>query len=178
MSGRRLLRWLRRACLAGIIVPGMTPPSAADPQPQPQIVERIDDWLVGCLPAEAGRTRCELFQQMTLRDTGQRLFRLSFRLQDSGAVESLAIAPFGLQLRAGITFTVDEGMSFAGDFVTCFADGCLSRFVVPADILAALEHGKTLTAAMAVYEGETFRVPFALAGLSDGLARLKDLAQP
>jgi invasion protein IalB len=113
---------------------------------------------------------------MTRRDTGQRVFRLAFRVHESGAIETLAMAPFGVLLRDGITFSIDEGQPFASEFLACFAEGCLSRFIVPADILAALERGTMLTGAMRAYEGEIFNVQVALAGLSDGLARLRELA--
>lgn len=145
---------------------------------QPKVVEQIESWSIACVPANEGKVRCELFQEMIKRETGQRVFRLSFRLNSAGAVELVAMAPFGVLLRPGVTFAVDAGQPFAGDFLACFTDGCLSRFVVPDDILAELEQGTQLTGAMQVYDAETFRVQFALAGYGQGLARLRALAQP
>jgi invasion protein IalB len=152
--------------------------AAQSEEPQPQILETLQDWTLACLPASAERpARCELFQEMTVRETGQRVFRLAMRLAKDGAVEASALAPFGLKLRAGITYSIDDGAPFVGEFLSCFATGCLSRFVVPEDILAELESGTRLTVEMDVYEGERFRVQLALPGLSDGLGRLRALAQ-
>lgn len=174
---RHTLRF--RLSLAMLVVGLLGSPVAAQSvEPQPQVLETLQDWLLACVPASAERpARCELFQEMTVRETGQRVFRLAFRLAKDGAVESSALAPFGLNLRAGITFSVDAGAPFVSEFLSCFATGCLSRFIVPEDILAELERGERLTAEMDVYEGENFRVELALPGLSDGLGRLRALAQ-
>jgi len=144
-----------------------------------QVVERLGDWLVGCYPATAEQpTRCEIVQQMSMRDTGQTVFRLAFRLTEGDAVEATILAPFGVLLKPGVTLSVDDGQPFVGDFLTCLASGCLVRFVVPPDILQALAEGTTLAAAMEVYQGQTFRVQFALAGFGDGVERLRRQAQP
>jgi invasion protein IalB len=167
-----------RFCLAVLAAALFARAAPAQPEEQPQIVESLQDWILACVPASADKpARCELFQEITVRETGQRVFRLAFRLVEDGTVESSAIAPFGLNLRAGITFSVDGAELFVGEFLSCFATGCLSRFIVPSDILSKLEGGARLTAEMDIHEGETFSVNFSLPGLSDGLGRLRALAQ-
>jgi invasion protein IalB len=151
------------------------PGGAAEP---PKVIEQIESWSIACAPATAGKVRCELVQEMIKRETGQRVFRLSFRLNDAGAVELVAMAPFGVLLRPGVTFTVDAGQPFAGEFIACFSEGCLSRFVVPDDVLGELDRGTALSGVMQVYEADSFRVQFALAGFGKGVARLRELAQP
>ena len=169
-----------RLCLAALAAALLAGTAKAQSEEQPpQVIERLQEWMLACAPGTADLPlRCELFQEMTMRDTGQRVFRLAVRLATDGGVEFAALAPFGLNLRDGITFWIDDGRPFIGEFLSCFATGCLSRFIVPPDILARLERGSKLTAVMAVYDdGESFRVQLALPGLSDGLGRLRALAQ-
>jgi len=143
-----------------------------------QLIEQIQDWVVGCTAAQADKAaRCELFQQVALRDTRQPVFRLAFRLTDAGAVEALITAPFGVLLRPGITYSIDGGDRFASDILACFPSGCLSRFVVPPDIEAALGQGAALLCEMQIYEGDVFRVDLKLPGYAQGIARLRALAQ-
>src|SRR5262249_19576289 len=98
---------LLRVCPIGFTRFTVAARPRAEPHELTQLVEQFQKWLFACAPADDQKpARCELFQQMTKRETGQRVFRLAFRAVEGGAVEAFAMAPFGLKLSAGITFQV------------------------------------------------------------------------
>ncbi len=172
-------RPLAAAVLAACLVAGSATAQSNDEGPS-QISETYRDWRVICVAAEdgtgtAGR-QCEMSQQLTLTETGQRVLSLAVQRQPDGAPRATFVAPFGLRLADGLVIEVNGAAVQAMGFLTCMPDGCIAAALLEDATMAALRAGTSADIRLTALSGETLAPQVSLLGFTAAWNRLAVLA--
>lgn len=134
-------------------------------------------WDVRCKTNEKdSKEYCEMFQMITVKDTGQRFVELAFFKGQDNKMGGIIILPLGLMVAKQVMMQIDEGDAMAFSFHTCTPGGCLGRINVSDKLMAQMRKGSHLKIATHDQSGKTFNVKLSLSGFSKaykGLAKKK-----
>lgn len=166
-------------CIALLVLPA----SALAQQVMPSALnETYTGWQVTCAtPAPAADAaadapapvrQCEMVQELTRSDNGQRVLALSLRVEGDGAAATI-IAPLGLELAAGLSLTVGDEALLAVPFTTCVPAGCVAKASLTADQLASLAAAEKIGAEMAGNDGQPLHLDLTAGDLMTAWARLR-----
>jgi invasion protein IalB len=169
---------LAQADAPGNNAPASAPAPASSPGGATSINETYQDWGVACAAQQSGVKRCAVTQIQTM-NTGQRVLAVEMSASQNSGVTGLLVLPFGLLLREGVTFQIDDRPAMAAlGFLTCLPAGCLVPFSFDAATTAALRGGTALKVkATAADAGKEAPFSIPLAGLSTALDRAVELAR-
>lgn len=105
--------------------------------------ETYGDWIVTCA-VQQSRKSCAMQQELTAKQTGQRVLAVELRPAGAGA-EGIFVLPFGLALAKGAIFQIDDGAVAAPiAFRTCLPTGCIAPVRFDIKTLTALRRGTAL----------------------------------
>ena len=157
-------------------------PDRVDAQDQPSsLSETYGSWVVQCSTQvgseeDKERTSCQMSQELTQRETGERVLLAALTLNDASAdVAMTLVAPFGLLLPEGISLSVDGDMYTSIVFRTCLPRvGCLAKTDVSDNQRGLLTEGQTLSIGMVAETGQKIQANLSLEGFSSALARLSE----
>lgn len=140
--------------------------------------ETYGDWVVRCnttTVSEQPKLICEMAQELTQRDSGQRILAISLQPNETGA-QITFIAPFGLLLAKGLHVDIGEALLLDTGFKTCLPAGCIAITDMSVGAIAALTAGDEATAVMVGYgNGQEIRITIPLTGFAAAWNRLKDM---
>ncbi len=150
--------------------------TADDGQPD-RLNETYRDWIVQCVSqAQNGGARvCEMVQQLSQREGGQRVLTAAVRSPGNGTTQMTLIAPFGLLLSEGVSVRLGDQEVLRGTFLTCLSNGCIANLDVPADAVSALARATAATVRMTSVQGAPFEIEVSLMGFTAALNRLRGL---
>lgn len=159
------------------------PAAAQDSEGPDRLNETYRDWVVQCVtqavsqPQEdAGSARvCEMVQQLTQRDSGQRVLTMGLQRTADGGTAMTVIAPFGILLRDGVTIRVGDDDLFQLEFLTCMSNGCIANADLGSDAVAAMERGSAATVRMSTLQGQALDLEISLMGFTAAMNRLRSL---
>ncbi len=173
-----------RLALTAALLLALALPFAGQTQQVPEsisgpskLVETYQSWIVRCVTPKPAKGRptpkhiCEMAQDLTRKQDGQRLLSMGLQPSDKGASLTL-VAPFGLLLSAGVTITIDGKSASHGEFRTCLPRGCISIINLSRKTLDRLKSGRTAKLAMRTTGGTDFAIQISLAGFSAAWKRL------
>jgi len=162
-----------------------TSPAVAD-----VTTETFQDWIVRCArapdptpEAEAGanadgpKTVCEMTQELKDTASGKRVLAIGIQRTDSGEAAMTIVAPLGVKLSAGLLLKGDKDLSIATSFNICLPDGCIVRQSLDSAAITGLSATTSLTASMAVPDGDAFNVNLSPKGFADAWNRLQKISQ-
>lgn len=133
--------------------------------------ETFENWQVACVVNGSTR-QCALSQEHRQHD-GRRVLGINLVPMQSGTMEGALVLPFGLNLDAGVTLTVNERPLAEGlRFSTCLPAGCVVPFTLDDAALGSLRSGEALVLTAIIEDTRsplTFSVP--LMGFSAALER-------
>lgn len=138
------------------------------------------DWTVSCAiqpqaEGKPGKT-CVLSQEQFQPQARQRVLAIELRLE-TGGVKGALVMPFGLSLKNGVTYQLDEGQAGSvQDFRTCLPVGCLIDIDFDSRTVASLTSGKSLKITGTGDNGQEIAFSISLTGFASALARLEALA--
>ena len=148
------------------------------------LAETYTDWVVRCVSVQDAsgdvRQNCEMAQELSQQDSGQRILAMSIRAEGEGALMTL-VAPFGLLLSDGLRMEVSEAPLFSVPFRTCLPVGCVASLKVDIPVIAALAAGDmadillTSTGAQAGSETKPVKISLSLAGFTAAWNRVKTI---
>ena len=162
-SAALIAPFLALSCLPGAALAQATPSSLS---------VTYQDWTVRCaLPEGADRQVCEMVQELTQADTGRRVLSMILRQGEAG-VGMTIVAPFGLDLAAGLSFAVDEAAPRVLPFATCLPEGCIVPSKLEEDALEALRGGEMLKITLQDTAAQELALSLSLSGFSAALERL------
>lgn len=177
---------LKRAGAVALSIAALTlalPATAQDSEGPDRLNETYRDWIVQCVTqavsqpqdgAGSGRV-CEMVQQLSQRDSGQRVLTMGLRRTEDGGTTMTVIAPFGILLRDGVTIRLAEDDLFRMDFLTCMSNGCIANADLGADEVAAMERGTAATVRMSTLQGQALDLEISLMGFTAAMNRLRGL---
>ncbi len=125
-------------------------------------------WVVSCTGTGATKAmRCELFQQVVVSETNQRLLRLTMLPQANGGQDVLSLAmPHGLNLQQGVRLQIDEAEPVTLPFTQSDQGGVYSISLMAPEMVTALKKGNSLKVLFDTLEGKTVTVTMSLIGFS------------
>ncbi|WP_136660074.1 invasion associated locus B family protein [Nitratireductor sp. XY-223] len=134
------------------------------------------NWSVVCV--SAGREdalACTMEQQIIVRETGQRLARLTIKTTkaaEDGFASLLLQVPLGLSIVDGLSMQVDQAAPVAIPIQTCDANGCYGGHIVDQALLTALRAGSQLVLSFFDLQKQKIDANFTLAGFTAAYARI------
>ncbi|MCC7412578.1 MAG: invasion associated locus B family protein [Gammaproteobacteria bacterium] len=159
---------------AAMLVLGPARAAAAD-RPAPKEGDTFDNWTIHCEPVKAEqRSQCFIFQDLVLREGGQRVLRVSIGyLPDLEEPIALVTLPLGISLPPGAAVQIDDNPPTRFGIERCEPNGCQGGFkLAPAN----LEQFKKGTEAQVTFHDpsrQPVTVPLSLKGFSAGLRALR-----
>lgn len=175
----------RYAPAAALLLATCLPFAAAAQDEGPSALsETYRDWNVVCQVQQTAAVDgtalaqrvCEMTQQLTLTETGQRLIAAGIQRDAAGTGAATFVAPFGLLLAAGLRIEVAGAEPQGMGFLTCLPDGCIARDLLGAETVAALRAGETAIIRMTALSGEDLTPALSLSGFTAAWNRLGTLA--
>ncbi len=104
-------------------------------------------------------------------NTGQRL--LSARIARVESQEKLFLSlPHGLDLREGVSISVDDGEVLKSDFTTADGNGSYADFDLSEELVSSMNTGSKLAVSLAAANGNAIKLDISLAGFFDAYTLL------
>lgn len=150
--------------------PAVTAPTAPAAQP----VREIDDWAIRCDEATEGRPRhCEMFQSVSLQETGQRLVEVAIGYPP-GTDRPLAVflLPLGILLPSGVALRVDDGAPVGFPVQLCERNGCRADLPLSDALVTAMKAGNRAVVQVQDGRGQVIGLPVSLKGFTKALAEV------
>lgn len=141
---------------------------------KPAAGEATEFWTKRCTPGD--KPHCEVFQRLTVSETGQRLAELAIGYPPGkdGKAEAALILPLGVKVSEGVIITVDNSGPLRTPFQTCLPDGCLMVTELPNGFLETLNNGTTLRIAFMEFpSAKQYNVEMSLQGFKQAFADVK-----
>jgi len=140
----------------------------------PEHGQAFEDWTARCeKPAGAAVERCYIFQNLVLKETGERLLHMAVgHLAADGQTAAVVTLPLGISLPPGAAISVDGGEPVRFQVERCDASGCVGAIALEPDMLAALKRGRE--ARITFHDGtrRPIAVPVSLMGFTAGFESL------
>jgi invasion protein IalB len=172
------------AALLASLASSTAPSSAEDAGPS-ALSETYGDWVVKCASVQAEgktdskpRSVCQMSQELRQSQSGKRALLIVFGInaKDSGLLSGTIIAPFGLDLKSGLSLKMADTVYLEAPFKTCVPQGCVAAAVANSELQAAMRAGAKLTIAMtAADSGQPVNMDVSLKGFGQASDRLAAL---
>jgi invasion protein IalB len=142
------------------------------------LTETHGDWAVNC-QVVANTKVCALAHQQFDQAKNQRLLAIELSSRTGEEANGTIALPFGLELSAGITLSVEEKPAQTKmAFKTCFAVGCLVPVSWEKTFVDRLKANKTLKiSAVASDTQQPVNFTVSMRGFSSAIARAAELAK-
>ncbi len=109
------------------------------------------------------RGRCEIFQRLIVKDTGQRVVEMAIGFpKEKKSARGIIIVPLGILLQPGIQMKVDDKAPFKFQSRFCDTGGCYGFVDLNDKILADLKAGKKIVLSFQTIENKTMNVELSL----------------
>jgi invasion protein IalB len=119
------------------------------------------------------RGRCEIFQRLTLKKTGERVMEAAIGFpKDKNTARGIFIAPLGILLQAGLQMKIDDGKPYKFQLRYCEKGGCFGFVDLGDSILKEMRRGKKLTVSFQASSKKNVNVEMTLDGFSGALDQI------
>jgi invasion protein IalB len=137
-------------------------------QANPQHGQSFKDWTARCEKAPGtSLDRCFIFQNLLLKETGQRLVHMAVGyLAANGQAAAVITMPLGISLPPGATISVDSGVPQPIVIERCDTNGCVGAIALSDEMVAQLKRGRE--ARIGFHDGSRrpIAVPVSLLGFT------------
>jgi len=164
----------------------VAPSSAEDAGPS-ALSETYGDWVVKCAtvqpegkPDSKPKSICRMSQELTQGQSGKRalLIVFGFDATDNGILSGTIVAPFGLDLKSGLSLKIADAVFLEAPFKTCLPQGCVAPAAVNSKLQTAMRGGEKLTVSMtAADSGQPINMDVSLKGFGQAYDRLAALSK-
>lgn len=131
-------------------------------------VQQFEDWALECGTPEGGDGEtCYMFQNIVVKDTGQRLLHTAVGYAGDGSTPMLLLtAPLGVHLPGGLRLQIDDGETMRMPFERCTSRGCHAAATLEQDVVDALKAGLQLKVTFGDGASEPVTLPVSLQGFT------------
>jgi invasion protein IalB len=168
---RAPLRPAARATVAACVVALLASLAA---QANPEHGQTFKNWTARCeVPPGAATERCFIFQNLVLKESGQRLVNMAVGyLAANGQAAAVLTLPLGISLPPGAGISVDGGDPVKIVIERCDTNGCIGALALDDALIAQLKRGRE--ARITFHDGTRRRiaVPVSLMGFTAGFESL------
>lgn len=149
-------------------LPAQSEGSQAAPGDGEEAPRQFDDWALECgKPEGMERETCYMFQNIVVRDTGQRLLHTAVGYAADGSTPMLLLtAPLGVHLPGGVSLQIDDAEPMRLPFERCTSRGCHAAAALEPDVVAALKAGLELKVTFSDGASEPVTLPVSLRGFT------------
>lgn len=137
--------------------------------------EENQAWNVRCNETEGGQKQCEMFQQLVVKDSGERFaeFAIGFP-EDKDTARGVVILPLGILLPPGVMLQIDDGSKYKFDVRYCVKQGCLAFVDLSDKILDELRMGGEAILTAASAQGKPVKIRMSLMGFTKAYNQVKN----
>ncbi len=137
-------------------------------QEEPPAAPPGSNWVVNCTgTGSSDAMRCEMFQQVILKDTNRRLLRMSIFPQPNSDNDIISFAlPHGLMLQRPLRVQVDENPPIELTYTHSDNNGVFANAILKDEWLNSFKKGNELKISMDTIEGKTITVKLSLQGFT------------
>ncbi len=140
---------------------------------QAELPESGEAWKIRCNSEEANtaeqkRGKCEVFQQLIVKESKQRFAEFAIGFPE-GQTEArgIMILPLGILLEQGVEMKIDDQQSFKFKVRYCEPGGCAAFLSLNDQVLDMLRNGKTAKVTLQSAQGKTMSFEMSLKGFGD-----------
>ena len=141
----------------------------------PEHGQSFRDWTARCeQPTGSTVERCFIFQNLVLKDTGERLVHVAIgHLEPSGRAAAIVTLPLGISLPPGAAISIDGGEPVRFPVERCDMNGCVGALELDDRLIAAMKGGRE--ARITFHDGtrRAIAVPVSLMGFTAGFDSLQ-----
>jgi invasion protein IalB len=159
--------------------PAAGTPVQAQPQPAEQPLQLIyTPWTKYCLKAPDGKQTC--FTGKDGRTESDKVVVAAVIIEPEGEpVKVLRVTlPLGMQLIQGTRVIVDNNHPAQSPYMICFANGCMSDYEAPPELIADMKKGQNLMIQAINATGTPIALPLPLQETGGGFAKAFDGLPP
>lgn len=129
---------------------------------------QFEDWALECGTPEGRESdTCYMFQNIVVKDSGQRLLHTAVGYAGDGRTPMLLLtAPLGVHLPSGLRLQIDEGETMRLPFERCTSRGCHAAATLEPEVVAALKAGLELKVTFGDGASEPVTLPVSLQGFT------------
>lgn len=148
-------------------------PAGGGACPAPQAgteITCVQDWQVRCFKVQ-GQARCDMFQQLANKNTGQMMLSLSVAYIPTVKRRAIQIeVPLMVSIPRGLKVTADNYTSPVFPYRSCDRGGCAIAVLADDALLDGLSHsGNAAHVIVATDSGQQIPLAFSLKGFSQAL---------
>jgi len=166
-----------RRFVIGLLVgfAGLFPLGSAEAEPKDG--QKFQDWMVRCQSdaTTAAAPSCFIFQNVFESDKDRQIMMFVVAYPPGQErPRGVVVLPLGIDLRAGIEVTIDDGAPQRHAFISCFKDGCQVHIDLNDAVLAGFKRGiKGFVAFRSLPDGRAVRLPISFKGFTAALKSLR-----
>lgn len=140
----------------------------------PQHGQSFKDWTARCEQAPGtSLPRCFIFQNLVLKESGQRLVHMAVGyLAANGQASAVITMPLGISLPPGATISVDHAPPQRIVIERCDTNGCVGTAALSDQMVAALKRGREARISFHDASRRRIAVPVSLLGFTAGFNAL------
>lgn len=134
------------------------------------------NWKVVCVAGGRGEQLvCTMEQQIIVRETGQRLARLTIKKTNAGEgfASILLQVPLGLSIVDNLVLQVDQAAPLTIPIQTCDAAGCYGGHIIDNKLLSGLRAGNQLVLSFFDLQKQKMSATFTLAGFTSAYSKIE-----
>ena len=146
--------------------------------------ENVEYWNVRCVDVKsndqadgtgAKEQSCEMFQRLSVKDSGQRILEFAIAKTDSktGVSRGAVILPLGILVKPGVLVQIDEGDKFRFDIHHCTSDGCVAFVDMNKEVLKTFQKGAVAHLLILSADGKKIQLDLNLTGFSKAYKQLQ-----
>lgn len=159
------VRAARALILLGAVAPAIAAVSDKD---------TFDNWTVACEAGSDGEEQCFIFQNLVLREGGQRVLHVAVGyVPDHTGPVALFTLPLGISLPPGVKMQIDDAEPIRFPVERCEPNGCRAGLKLEGALLEAFEQGTEIKVTFHDAGRQPVSVPLSLQGFSAGLRALQ-----
>ncbi len=130
-----------------------------------------DAWVKRC---EKESKRCEIFQNISLKDSGKRLIEMAVGFSDKSSDKARAVilSPLGVLLEKGVEIQVSDLKPISVPFKTCTDAGCAAIFEISDEMLDSMINGRKMLVIFHSASGREYKIEMSLGGFGSKIAEL------
>ena len=142
---------------------------------------QFQDWMVGCEQVEVvadgqpqERETCYIFQNIALKESGQRLLHIAVGyIAATGEPAAIITLPLGVFLPPGVALHIDDAEPLRLPVQQCTAAGCRAVLALDEALVDRLRLGREARVNFVGPNRKEISVPVSLMGLTAGLRSLQ-----
>lgn len=156
-----------KICAVFALVMTVTAVSAVT-QPAASKEKDVKYWDTRCVEQEGKGKTCEMFQRLSVKESGQRILEFALAKPDAETKVSrgVVVLPLGILLKPGVMMQIDDGDKFRFDINHCNEGGCFAFVDLNQQVVQSFQRGNVAHILIMSADGKKIQLDLNLTGFS------------